>query len=77
MTDTRKDFEAWMLSKNKKYKPTDDGMSDRALWECAQYFWQAGAQHERERIAKKVEGNYGWVDGVYFDDLGDAVRGAS
>ena len=29
---------------------------------------------EREACAKKVSGNYGWIHGVYFDDLGDALR---
>lgn len=40
--------------------------------------WQgrmdAAVAAERDACAEKVTGNYGWVNGVYFDDLGDAVR---
>lgn len=30
---------------------------------------------EQEQCAAIVAGNYGWVNGVYYDDLADAVRG--
>ena len=29
---------------------------------------------EQEQCAAIVAGNYGWVNGVYYDDLADAVR---
>lgn len=40
-----------------------DEESARAAWEAAY-----------KACAAKVEGNYGWVDGVYFDDLAEALK---
>lgn len=36
--------------------------------------YKNGRDHERERCANIASGNYGWVNGVYFDDLEDAIR---
>lgn len=35
----------------------------------------AAVAAEREQCAAIVAGNYGWVNGTYYDDLADAVRG--
>lgn len=49
--------------------------SARSRW--TRYNARPGAHARRKaaREAASIAGNYGWVNGVYYDDLADAVRG--
>ena len=49
----------------------DLGSMEGALREA----WKRGRAEGVERCALIVAGNYGWVNGTYYDDLADAVRG--
>ena len=54
----------------------DNHYSGEGLADAVRAYAAAAVAAERERCALIAGDNYGWVDGLYFDNLADAIRGA-